>query len=55
MPEKLKGGQYDDFLTPMNVGPEGANKKSQPNVANVPITTPPDPLGIVPGKGKKGK
>jgi hypothetical protein len=52
---KKSGGQYKDFLTPMNVGPTGANGKAgQPMDENCPETIPSDPLGIVPG-GKKGK
>jgi hypothetical protein len=52
---KKSGGQYSDFYTPMNVGPNGGNGKAgQPMDENCPETIPADPLGLIPG-GKKGK
>ena len=53
-PEKFKGGQFEEFYTPMNVGPKRGEPKGQPSVANVPVVIPPDPLGTIPG-GKAGK
>lgn len=53
MPEKFGKGGYSDFLTPMDKGPKSKDS-GHPSVANVPVVTPPDPLGVVP-KGGKGK
>lgn len=53
MPEKMKGGGYEDFYTPMNHQPTRGDNKDLPAVANVPVMIPPDPLGVVPSGGKK--
>ena len=51
MSKKMGKGGYEDFYTPMNVGPKSGDK-GQPTPANVPVVHPPDPTGVVPGKGK---
>jgi len=54
MPEKM-GKAFDDKLlkTPLTVGrPKG---EKGPDVHNTPVAHPGDPLGFIPGGGKKGK
>lgn len=53
MPEKLKGGGFDQLITPLNE--EGSRTSNDPDTANVPSDlNPPDPLGIAHGNDKGG-
>lgn len=57
MPDKLKGGGYDELITPINE--EGNRTKNDPDTANVPSAfDPPDPMdftnGIFKGATRKG-
>jgi hypothetical protein len=48
MPEKLKGGGYDELITPLNE--EGNRTGNDPATANVPSAIdPPDPMGFTHG------
>lgn len=48
MPDKLKGGGYDELITPINE--EGNRTKNDPDTHNVPSeVNPPDPLGLTHG------
>jgi hypothetical protein len=56
MPERMKGGGYDELITPINE--EGNRTKNDPDTKNVPsdATDPPDPLGLTHGIfGKSGR
>jgi hypothetical protein len=53
MPEKLKGGGYDELITPLNE--EGNRTANDPATANVPSAIdPPDPTGFTHGLFKGG-
>ena len=57
MPEKLKGGGYDELITPLNE--EGNRTGNDPDTHNVPSDIqPPDPSGLthglMSGGGRKG-
>lgn len=54
MPEKL-GKNFDDKLlkSPLTVGRPKGEKGA--DVANTPVAHPNDPLGFIPGGGKRGK
>ena len=48
MPDKLKGGGYDELITPINE--EGNRTNNDPSTANVPSAIePPDPMGLTHG------
>lgn len=48
MPDKLKGGGFDELITPLNE--EGNRTKNDPATANVPSElNPPDPMGLTRG------
>lgn len=48
MPEKLKGGGFDELITPINE--EGNRTGNDPDTANVPSEfAPPDPMGFTHG------
>ena len=48
MPEKLKGGGFDELITPINE--EGNRTGNDPDTANVPSAIdPPDPMGLAHG------
>lgn len=54
MPEKL-GNTFDSGMlkSPLNV-PAGKGEKG-PQVNNIPVAKPGDPLGFIPSGGSKGK
>ena len=53
MPEKLKGGGFDELITPINE--EGNRTNNDPSTANVPSEfAPPDPSGLTHGLTKGG-
>ena len=48
MPDKMKGGGFEDLITPLNE--EGNRTKNDPDTHNVPSDiNPPDPLGLTHG------
>jgi hypothetical protein len=53
MPDKFKGGGYDELLTPINE--EGNRTNNDPSTANSPTIDPPDPLGLTHGIFKGGR
>ena len=57
MPEKFKGGGFDELITQLNE--EGNRTKNDPDTGNVPSDIdPPDPMGLThgnfKGSGRKG-
>jgi hypothetical protein len=53
MPDKMKGGGFDELITPLNE--EGNRTSNDPSTANVPSEgMPADPLGITHGIFKGG-